>query len=202
MEIEVRYSLISDCANGLSSFSHQEWYQPHLAERKSDKRRAEFIAAIVVLRNILGFEPQIAYLNNGKPYLLNAQTNISISHCKDYVCVAVSDKYKVGIDIEQVSPRIDSLAQRFMTAGEFEELNKRRLEDNDQLSAREFATLVWCSKEAVYKIVGDSVADFPANQQIIADSSEFFGMVIPSCRTIQLKNIAAPDNHIIVLAYD
>ncbi len=202
MEIKVRYSPIFDCSDKLSSFAHQEWFQPYLSERKSEKRRAEFIAAIAVLRDLLGFEPRIAYLDNGKPYLLNSQSNISISHCKDYVCVAVSDKYNVGIDIEQVTPRIDALAQRYMTADEFAAYEARFIKGCGQQEAREYATLVWCSKEAVYKIIGDSVADFPTNQQITSDSSGFYGKVISTGKTIQLKNLAAPNNHIIVLAYD
>lgn len=202
----VRYAKIADIEHQFNSFSHQEWYKPYLEQRGSEKRRQEFTSAMVLLKEITGTEPHIAYTEENKPYLIDSPFKITISHSKEYVCVAASETCNVGIDIEAVAPRIDNLAQRYMTPDEYEvfrQLQTNNSNTTNQLgNAREYATAVWCAKEAIFKIVGNAAADFPANIQIQSNPSDFYGIVIPYNKRIELEQLTAPPGHIIILAHD
>ncbi len=106
------------------------------------KREAEKQAKAEMLRTIFGQETEIIYTPEGKPTV--AHGYLSISHSKNYLCMAYSQTQEVGIDVEEIQPRISRLATRFLTAEELEACG----EDLSLL------TRCWSSKEAIYKIVG------------------------------------------------
>lgn len=81
---------------------------------------------------------------NGKSYLHDNKTHISISHTKDYAAVIVHSNKAVGIDIELLKEKIELIAHKFISPEEFEFIEK----DMDKL------TIAWCVKEAVYKCLG------------------------------------------------
>lgn len=81
---------------------------------------------------------------NGKSFLKDNKTSISISHTKDYAAVIVHSEKSVGIDIELLKEKIELIAHKFISMEEFEFIEK----DMDKL------TIAWCVKEAVYKCLG------------------------------------------------
>lgn len=81
---------------------------------------------------------------NGKSFLQDNKTNISISHTKDYAAVILNAQKPVGIDIELLKEKIELIAHKFIAPEEFEFIAK----DMGKL------TIAWCAKEAVYKCLG------------------------------------------------
>ena len=73
--------------------------------------------------------------------------HISLSHSGEYAAAIVSDRGTVGIDIEKRGPRILRVAERFMTPGELENARGEYFQDKLYIH--------WCTKEAVYKMLGD-----------------------------------------------
>ena len=67
---------------------------------KTEKRKKEFICSRVLL-NLYSKNLKISYSKFGNPILNNNQF-ISISHCSNLVCIAIS-KEKIGIDLEEIS---------------------------------------------------------------------------------------------------
>ncbi len=106
------------------------------------KREAEKQAKAEMLRTIFGQETEIVYTPEGKPTVANGY--LSISHSKNYLSVAYSQTQEVGIDVEEIQPRISRLATRFLTAEELKACG-----ENLGLLTR-----CWSGKEAIYKIVG------------------------------------------------
>lgn len=133
---------------------------PSLAARAceeftSEKRRTEWLAVRALLRSSLGDDVHVVYDAAGKPSLEGFDGDVSISHTDGYVAVALSACGSVGVDIELLSRDVMAVAGRFMSV--------------DLLGAvhpdeRNFVALVhWCSKEALYKIVGNLGGNFKDN---------------------------------------
>lgn len=164
------------------------------SQRKSLKRKEEFAAWMLLLERMLGKTPEIKYDENGKPWLKDDALYISVSHCKEIVCVGLAH-FPIGIDIEPVSDRIVRLAERFMTPKEFEELNS-----STDIATN--ATICWCGKEAIYKLIGEKALDFKNAIEIkkYSISSNFYGSVGFS-QNIHLNSIGY-DNKVIVVAYE
>lgn len=122
----------------------------------SQSRRAERLAWRSLLRSILP-TAQVEYLSSGKPEIKNSQYNhISVSHCRDFVAVAIATK-PCGIDVERYDRNFERVKSRYMTAEE------------QSLSADEhWAAVVWCAKEALFKMAGREGVDFKRDMQIIS----------------------------------
>lgn len=92
---------------------------------------------------------RIEYLAGGKPTILNSRyKHISVSHCADMVAVMLSDE-PCGVDVERCDRCFTKLQGRYMTSQEL------------SLSACEsLAGVVWCAKEALYKMAGREGVDF------------------------------------------
>ncbi len=121
------------------SLSSQE--KMKYAEMTSRKRRQEWLTCRVLLSNVLGKDFLLEYQSNGKPYLLQPKKNISISHSKEYVAIAIAEK-KIGIDIEKIDTRILKLKEKILNS---REANRFVAADERVLH------IIWGIKESVYK---------------------------------------------------
>lgn len=97
------------------------------------------------------------YNEHGKPYLENGP-HFSISHCKEGIAVAVSEK-PIGIDIESIRKADRELVTRVMNERE-QALIKAQTD-----SSREF-TRIWTQKEAIVKAQGVGITSFEQLLQI------------------------------------
>ncbi|GAF04706.1 4'-phosphopantetheinyl transferase family protein [Saccharicrinis fermentans] len=111
---------------------------------KLEARKQEFLAARCLIKQVLGAEPEIDYLDSGKPILKNSPYKISISHTKGYVVVAFSENNLTGVDIEHPSDRVARVSKRFVSSQE-----ERFIPDNKKV---EYYTIMWCLKESMYKM--------------------------------------------------
>ncbi len=127
-------------------------YKSELDKLRSPKRRVEFLTSRIVINTVFNAVVKVLYDLNGKPFLENELAHISISHSKNWVAVIHHPTRKVGIDIECPTARINKIAHRFLNQIEQEDFSR-----NDQ---NKEVQLIWSAKEALYKIIGNEVADF------------------------------------------
>lgn len=99
----------------------------------------------------------IERLPSGKPTLKNTDLNISISHTANYWAIMDSDTV-CGLDIELRTRKSDHLYSRFATEEEMD-ICRAVFEENPSL-------LIWCAKEALYKVCSVQGTDFIHDLQI------------------------------------
>ena len=112
--------------------------------KKNNILREQFLAT----RKVLALENsdyKITYNNNGKPSL-NSKYNISISHSHQIAAVAISDNSKIGLDVQLNENKIFNIQDKFLNPTE-----KLNIGKNPSLK---ILTMIWTSKESIYKAVG------------------------------------------------
>ena len=112
--------------------------------KKNNILREQFLAT----RKVLALENtdyKITYNNNGKPSL-NSKYNISISHSHQIAAVAISDNSKIGLDVQLNENKIFNIQDKFLNPTE-----KLNIGENPSLK---ILTMIWTSKESIYKAVG------------------------------------------------
>lgn len=114
------------------------------------KRRQEWLACRALLSEMTGQYAVISYDAQRKPHLTGSDTQISMSHSGQYVCVYLSTGAPVGVDIQQMKPSIAKGAFYFLSDAE---LQWAQPEDNLQMH------LIWSAKESVFKYAGDAAVD-------------------------------------------
>lgn len=123
---------------------------------KKGKRNLHWLAGRVLLRNLLETKEFIDVKEDefGKPYLLNFDFELSITHSYDYAGVIIS-KNKTGIDIEKMKKDLLFLAPKFLSLQEINDLNT--FDHIKQLY------VYWCAKESLYKLYGKKELSFKHN---------------------------------------
>ena len=104
----------------------------------SEHRRREYLAWRALLYGYLGRDARVEYGASGA----HPDLRISVSHCRDMVAVALSDRV-CGVDMECLDRDFMKAAPRFLSARE------RALSEDKRLVAA-----VWCAKECLYKMYG------------------------------------------------
>ena len=102
----------------LSMLEQSSEYLPFLQQIKTEKRRQEWLASRVLLKELAGEELLIAYHDDGAPYLPDSSLSLSISHTNGYAAVLLQEQGAVGIDIEYRSDRVLKIRSRFMSPEE------------------------------------------------------------------------------------
>lgn len=119
-----------------------------------EKRQGEWLASrLLAYRVLQQFTPTFYELRNdvnGKPFFVNSNYLVSITHTQTQVAVLISEKYVVGIDIETVKPKVLRVRDKFLAAPE-----KQAFKD-DLLTL----TIAWSAKEALYKLYGSKQVIF------------------------------------------
>ena len=123
--------------------------EQRLDKLKSDEMKKQFLAVRKLIQlNGISLD-SLRYSSEGIPFL-NNETNISISHTKGFSAIAISPK-PVGIDIQDFRDKILSISKKFINS------NERDLIDPSSIKE---LTLVWCIKEATYKVHRKPGLDF------------------------------------------
>lgn len=118
------------------------------------KRALHWLSTRVLLRTMLNTADYIDCQmdEHGKPYLVNSDTQISLSHSYDYASVIISKNKKVGVDIELIKMKIKSIKHKFLSDVE---LAQKQIGDNTN-----GLYVCWCAKEAIYKWHGKKGLEF------------------------------------------
>jgi phosphopantetheinyl transferase len=124
--------------------------------KKNNILREQFLAT----RKVLALENsdyKITYNKNGKPSL-NSKYNISISHSHQIAAIAISDNSKIGLDVQLNENKIFNIQDKFLNPTE-----KLNIGENPSLK---ILTMIWTSKESIYKAVGIKGISFSDNIKI------------------------------------
>ena len=124
----------------------------------SESLRKQRLAVRALLCELFGEKVYLSHHDNGKPYLENSVTNISITHTTKYVAVILNDNEDVGIDIESLSRDFSSVERKALSEDEIDDLDDEKR--NEQLA------IYWCAKEAVFKLLSRYNVDFAEQIEI------------------------------------
>lgn len=116
-----------------------------LSSLNNGKRLLHWLSTRLLLRTMLNTDDYIDCRmdDHGKPYLVNIDYEISLSHSYDYAAVMISKDKKVGVDIELMKDKIQLIKHKFLSV---DELKQQNLD-----SSMEGLYVSWCVKEAIYK---------------------------------------------------
>lgn len=124
-------------------------------EFKNQKRKQEFVATRILRHDLFGFK-HIHYDEVGAPYIKGVG-HISISHTDNFVGIAYSKEYRLGLDMEWVRPKISKIAHKFLSHEEMKSFQVDSIFD---------LTLVWTAKEALYKLSKRKGLSFITNLKV------------------------------------
>jgi len=125
-----------------------------IATLSNGKRALHWLSTRLLLRTMLNTADYIDCQmdDHGKPYLVNSDTHISLSHSYDYAAVLISKSKQVGVDIELIKMKIKSIKHKFLSDVE---LAQKQIGDNTN-----GLYVAWCAKEAIYKWHGKKGLEF------------------------------------------
>ncbi|TMI62081.1 MAG: 4'-phosphopantetheinyl transferase superfamily protein [Bacteroidetes bacterium] len=136
---------------------HRDVTHPH--------KRLQHLAGRFLLQYLFPVFPYhlIEIADTRKPFLPDEQFHFSISHCGDYAAAIVSRDKRVGIDIEIPVEKIASIMHKFLSAKEHEIFHLIGSSEN----RIQPATLLWSTKESVFKWHGFGGVDFRREIQLL-----------------------------------
>jgi phosphopantetheinyl transferase len=127
-------------------------------------KRLQHLAGRYLLPSLFEDFPleEILIADTRKPFLPDEKYHFSISHCGNYAAAIVSSKQRVGVDIEQPTEKILRIIQKFLT------LEEKMFLDEQMSTAQllQLATLLWSTKESMFKWFGDGGVDFREHMTI------------------------------------
>lgn len=107
-----------------------------------------------MLCKLVGYDCTVEHDFQGAPYIVGRpDLFVSISHCRAAVAVAVSEKGRVGIDVECRRKVTPSLMERVCTPDELAAINEAADPTMQFLS-------FWTRKEAILKCRGTGIRGF------------------------------------------
>jgi len=117
-------------------------------ERDRRQRARSFAFTRLVLRDLLGREPELLREPDGKPYLPGREVAFNLSHSHHLAVLAVGPS-ELGVDVEWMGRDVEflTLARRFFARPEWEWLDL-------QADPREPFYRIWTRKEAYIKALG------------------------------------------------
>ena len=137
---------------GLSSIPSDELEE--ISYIKSESLRKQKLAVRALLEAMFEEKVYLNHHDNGKPYIENRATNISITHTDKYEAIILNDNEEVGIDCESLDRDFSAVEKRALSEDEIEELEEDANERREQLA------IYWCAKEAIYKRISLFGVDF------------------------------------------
>lgn len=134
----------------LSSIPNDEMEEISLI--RSESQRKQKLAVRALLNVVFDEKVYLGHHDNGKPFLENCITNISITHTDKYVAIIINDEEDLGIDIESLDRDFSVVEKKALSEDEIEDLDNDRR--NEQLA------IYWCAKEAIFKRMSQNRVDF------------------------------------------
>lgn len=150
-----------------------------------EQKRLEYLAARYLLQSLLN-EWNIPFGGIvkdefGKPFLKSLPFHISLSHSYPYVAAVIDSGKPVGIDLEQLKPKLTRIAPRVLS----------QVEHDDAADDITKLCVYWCAKESLVKIHGKKDLLFASEIQISPFSLQKQGLLNGSI-IASGKRIAVP----------
>jgi len=121
-------------------------------EIRTEKRKQEWVAVRLLVKELTGREAIIAYHSSGSPYLADSSLHISISHTKGYVAVLLQEEPFAGVDLEYRGDRVLKIRSRFLS-----DIEEKGIDPDHEA---DHILIHWCAKEALFKMIGQTEVDF------------------------------------------
>jgi len=155
------WRLTSTCSDFIDNplVSQQEFQA--LEKIKSDKRKTEFLATRIALKELFSNTLELKHHDSGRPYIKEVK-HISISHSHQYIAIAFGDE-NIGIDIEKPQEKMLKLIPRILSEKEYEEFQKN--------PSTELACKLWGTKESILKYIGDKNLNYRDDIKIETNES-------------------------------
>ncbi|MDE5731995.1 MAG: 4'-phosphopantetheinyl transferase superfamily protein [Bacteroidales bacterium] len=119
---------------------------------RNQNQRMQKLAVRALLNEVFEEKMYLNHHDNGKPYLENCVTNISITHTDRYVAIITHDEDDLGIDIESLDRDFSAVEKKVLSEDEIDDLDEDKR--NEQLA------IYWCAKEAIFKRMSQNRVDF------------------------------------------
>lgn len=157
--------------------------------------QTEFLVGRLISANICnylsidyqGIEKDI----HGKPHLVNVPWEMSLTHSKSFVVVAVHPSKAIGIDIEKPNAKLERIMPRLFSEAE------NQMADHDLTVMSWF----WSAKEALYKLYGKRGIDFKEHLLLNYSENEFSGeIILPNYQSTHDFTIEQIDDYYLVIA--
>jgi len=114
-------------------------YQIFLSRRANHMKR-QFLAARKLIALV---DPDLRVTYKNDIPFLSDNRNISISHSEEMVAILISKESGIGVDVEKINKKVDSIKSKFLNQKEISYLSG----DGETRNL----TRAWTAKEAIYK---------------------------------------------------
>ena len=143
---------------------------------KSPVKRLEWIAGRVLVKTIMeamGLVFRGITKNEfGKPFPAKCHYQLALSHSYPYVAALLDEHKPVGIDVEQLKPKLLKIASRVLDKEEM-------IDAGDNLTKH---CVYWCAKETLIKVHGKKDLIFAENLKInpfvLSKNGDILGRII------------------------
>lgn len=158
----------------LKTLLSNEEIERYLRLKVKDKQE-QSICSRGILRIILGSyldknpaNLQIQSTTDGKPYLDRSEIRFNLSHSGDILLCGLSQKSRIGIDIQQIYPitNLETIIKNYFSDNERKYLDSQPV---DQLKNNFFS--IWTAKEAYLKAIGKGFQESPTEISTLPDES-------------------------------
>lgn len=122
-------------------------------ESLSYRKRIQWLSSRHLLHLLTNEEKRLVTSkdNFGKPYLLDSNLHVSLSHSENLVAAIISD-FPTGIDVQVKVDKLYRIRNRFLSEKEINEMIDK--DDLEQLH------IYWGAKECMFKAYGKGKVDF------------------------------------------
>lgn len=130
----------------------------------NNKRELEWMASRYLMQHVLDIDLKANLRKDkfGKPYLLQDDVHISISHSHEFSAIAMSPKI-IGIDIQLELDKISRIAAKFISQEE-----TLFIEEEKKIA---YYHTIWGAKESMYKAYGRKEVRF--KEDMLLESFQF-----------------------------
>ena len=137
-----------------------------VSDIKSEKRKIEFLATRIALKNLFDDKLELKHHESGRPFIKEAK-HISISHSNNFIAIAFGED-NIGIDIEKPQDKMLKLITRILSETEIKQFQQKPTLEN--------ACKMWSTKESVLKYIGNKNLNFKDDIIIDKDSVKYFDL--------------------------
>ena len=131
---------------------------------RSELRKKHWLSYRSILTNLMDKESlELIYDAYGKPYPVNRDYHLSVTHSGLFSAVIISIDGPVGIDIEMLKDRVERVKDKFLSAEECASIGT--------VNRLEKLYICWGAKESLYKLYGKPEVEFA--RDIRLDSFEY-----------------------------
>lgn len=135
---------------------------------KNNQRKNEFITTRILLQSILP-DAKIEYTKNGKPFLLDSKTHISISHSKQIISIIVSENSECAIDVQTIENKVISLRNKFLSEREM-----LMFPESDTT----LNSIAWSVKETLFKSINQENVPYKTCLTIESFNNSLFNCLV------------------------